>query len=167
MGSSVSAILAILYMDHVEKKALNILEGHIACYCRNVDDVFVLVRNCDEAEHVKLIFNEVDPHIQFDIERPNSNNTLKLLDISIHITSDGQHQKEFYKKLAKKPIFVNFKSAVPMRSKMHYIRNERNRIRSRCSDNNINEETPNQFRFFITPNGYPDKLIHNRLTSNS
>ena len=32
MGSSVSAILAILYMNHVEKKALSILDGHIASY---------------------------------------------------------------------------------------------------------------------------------------
>ena len=95
MGSSVSAILAILYMDHVERKALNILDGHIALYSRYVDDAFLLVRNRNEAEHVKTVFDEADPYIKFEIEHPDSTNTLKLLDIAVHIDPEKEHHIQF------------------------------------------------------------------------
>ena len=107
MGNSVSAILAILYMDHVEKQALNVLNNHVAFYCRYVDDVFLLVKNRSEAEHVQSVFNQIDPHIKFDIEHPDHTNTLKLLDVAIRIDSGGRHYTEFYKKKVKKPLFVN------------------------------------------------------------
>ena len=41
MVNSVSAILAILYMDYVEKKASNLVCNRIALYCRYVDDIFL------------------------------------------------------------------------------------------------------------------------------
>ena len=157
MGSSVSAILAILYMDHVEKKALNVLDNHVAFYSRYVDDMILLVRNRSEAEHVKAVFNDTDPFVKFDIEHPDTNNTLKLLDIAVHITPNGEHHTQFYKKIAKKPLFVNFKSALPMKSKIHYIHNERNRIRARCSDNKYFKkhltvfDSILRFRFYSIP----------------
>ena len=163
MGSSVSAILAILYMDYVEKKALNLLSNHVALYCRYVDDAFLLARNRSEAEHIKTIFNEADPNVKFEIEHPSPNNTLNLLDIAVHIDTQGMHHSQFYKKSAKKPIFVNYKSALPMRSKLNYIRNEKNRIRSRCSDNRYLKKHLTHFDSVLRLNGYPERLVRNRL----
>ena len=158
MGGSVSSILAILYMDHVEKKALSLLANRVALYCRYVDDAFVLARNRSEAEHIKALFNEADPHVKFEIEHPDSNNTLKLLDIAIHIDSLGGHHTQFYRKLAKKPIFVNYKSALPMGSKLHYIRNERDRIRSRCSNSKYHKKHLTNFDSVLRLNDYPSSI---------
>ena len=169
MGNSVSAILAILHMDHLEKKALNILDNHVALYCRYVDDAFLLTRNRNEAEHVKSVFDTIDPHIKFEIEHPDHNNTLKLLDIEININSEGEQRTRFYKKSARKPIFVNFKSALPTRSKLCYIRNERKRIKERCSDPRDSKKYLSNFDSILRLNGYPDNFIHKnkRPTRNS
>ena len=98
MGNSVSAILAILYMNHVERKALNLLSNRVALYCRYVDDAFLLVRNHNEAECVMDVFNSVDPYVRFEIEHPDNSNTLKLLDIEININAEGEQRTRFYRK---------------------------------------------------------------------
>jgi len=159
MGNSVSAVLAILYMDYVEKKALSMLGDRVGLYCRYVDDAFLLARNRSDAEHVKEIFDNVDPNIKFDIEHPDDSNTLNLLDIKININSRGEQRTQFYKKSARKPIFVNFKSALPANCKLNYIRNERERIRERCSDNKDSIRYLSEFNSVLKLNGYPNSFI--------
>ncbi|MEL7308719.1 MAG: reverse transcriptase domain-containing protein, partial [Pseudomonadota bacterium] len=116
MGSSVSAILAILYMGHIESIALNKLSFSIGLYARYVDDVFLLTKCREEAEKVYACFNSIDPNIKFEIEHPSTANnikTLRLLDVAIHVEETGVTHYEFYKKEARKPIFVNFRSSLP------------------------------------------------------
>ena len=80
--------------------------------------------------------NEAHSCIQFEIEKPTitpRGKSLSLLDFTVTITEDGNAKFEFFKKQAKKPIFMHYKSALPKRAKLHAIRNERKRIDQRCS----------------------------------
>ena len=170
MGSSVSAILAILFMGHVESIALNNLGTHVGFYTRYVDDVLVLARNREESEHIHNIFNNTEPCIKFEIEHPNkvdNTNVLKLLDISLHVSETGEMHYDFYRKNAKKPIFVNYKSALPMRSKMNYIKNERNRISNNCFNDSDAELQLSKFNSILKINEYPEKIINNPRTFNN
>ncbi|MEL7307825.1 MAG: reverse transcriptase domain-containing protein [Pseudomonadota bacterium] len=162
MGSSVSAILAIIYMGKVELRALNLLGTHVAFYARYVDDVFLLTRSCEDAQIVFETFNSIDPNIKFEIEHPTINEdtkTLKLLDTAVSINVDGSIRFDFYKKSAKKPLFVNFKSALPTRSKMNYVRNERNRILNNCSEKQDAKNHLETFNSILKLNNYPDKFL--------
>ncbi len=92
MGSSVSAILAILYMGKLELRALNLLGTRVAFYARYVDDVEILTGYRYEAEQIHETFNNIDPHIKFEIEHPSENSaikTLKLLDVALNIERGG------------------------------------------------------------------------------
>ena len=160
MGSSVSAILAIIFMGQVEQRALDVVNNHVGFYSRYVDDICLLTRNATEASLIHNTFNQTDPDIKFEIELPNDNTTLKLLDIAIKIDSKGELYFDFFTKAAKKPIFVNFKSALPNRSKAHYIINERNRIRNRCSNEDNIEKHLDKFDNTLRLNDYPDTFIN-------
>ena len=164
MGSSVSAIVAILYMGHLEYKAINLLGASIGLYSRYVDDIFILTKDRQEANHIHQVFNNIDPYIKFEIEHPDETNTLKLLDIAIRVHVNGEKHYEFYKKDVKKPLFVNYKSSLPTKSKMHYIRNERNRIINNCSTNEGAEIHLKNFNTVLKINGYPETLIRNPVT---
>ena len=166
MGGSVSAILAIVYMHVLETKALSTLVNRTGMYCRYVDDIFVLCRNREEAESIRTTFNSIDPNIKFELEHPNENNELKLLDLAIRIDPSGKFSFDFYRKEQKKPLFVNYRAALPTSSKMHYIRNERNRIVNNCSsEQNANKHLA-KFESVLRLNNYPPGLLKNAKKHN-
>ena len=81
MGTSISGPLAILYMDNVERKFLR-LNPPLTIYARYIDDIFILTKNEEEANHIFNTINTIDNHINFTIEYPNENNELALYWIS-------------------------------------------------------------------------------------
>ena len=84
--------------------------------------------------------NNLHPKLKFEIEKPEitpSGHSLSLLDFKVTISKNGKSSFEFYKKTAKKPIFVHHQSAMPKKSKINFIRNERKRIEDNCSTKTI------------------------------
>ena len=69
MGSSISGILAILFMDNLETIALS---SHlmISPYKRYVDDIYLQTSNEETADHFHHIINNVHPNLKFEIEKP-------------------------------------------------------------------------------------------------
>lgn len=158
MGSSVSGILAILFMDHLENIALKSCR-FVGIYGRYVDDVFILTTNKSEAELMLQIFNQQHLNIQFEIEHPNSSNQLSLLDFSITVSDQGNKIYKFYKKPAKKDLFVHYRSAIPTASKMNIIKNERQRINQRCTTFEAKESCNKDLDRILRLNGYPNNII--------
>jgi hypothetical protein len=85
MGSSVSPIMAILFMHTVERIALTSSSGLLTCYGRYVDDIFFLTKDRQTAEEFHELMNNIHPAIKFEIEHPSSNNSLSLLDLCIKV----------------------------------------------------------------------------------
>lgn len=125
-----------------QKRAL-LSYRYIDPYKRYVDDVYTQTTDESNADAFYDHMNNQHPNIKFEIEKPNSTpegNCLSLLDITVHLTNEGNGGFKFYKKKANKPLFVHYKSALPKRSKVNIICNERKRINRRCSteDRKIN-----------------------------
>jgi len=131
IGNSVSAILAVLYMDRIERRAVTNFR-QIGLYKRYVDDVLILTSNRETAEEIFTKFNNEDPCIKFEIEHPDNNNSLALLDFRVTLT-EGESCFCFYKKTAKKNTFPHYKSAIPRQCKVNSVKNEVKRIEERCS----------------------------------
>ena len=130
MGSSISDILAILFMDKLETIALfsNLL---ISPYKRYVDDVYLQTTNEETADQFYHTKNNLYPKLKFEIAKPEvtpNSLSLSLLDFKVTISKDGKSSFEFYKKSAKKPLFVHHYSAIRKKSKINFIRNKRKRI---------------------------------------
>ena len=84
---------------------------------------------------------------------------MSLLDFKVTISKDGNSSFEFYKKPAKKPLFVHHQSAIPTKSKLNFIRNEQKRIEDRCSSHISATQHLNTFDDILHLNGYPEKSI--------
>jgi hypothetical protein len=157
MGSSVSGILAIVFMDYLEKKAL-LSFTHIGLYGRYVDDIFALVINRDEAEKLQTTMNQQHSSIAFELELPDSNNSLSLLDFNVQLTN-GETYFRFYKKAARKDIFVNFGTALSFTSKITIAANERVRITERCSSEEQKEIYSQKLDQLLRKNGFTADAI--------
>ena len=111
MGCSLSGLMAILFMDTIEKAALRTF-GDIGIFRRYVDDCFALVRDENDARRLLELLNNEHQNIKFEIELPESNEALSLLDFKTSF-KNGTITTEFYRKKARKRIFVNHDSHLP------------------------------------------------------
>ena len=85
MGSSISDILAIMFMDKLESIALS---SHrlISPYKRYVDDIYLQTTNEEKANEFHNTMNSPHPRLKFEIENPTTSSeglSLSLLDFKV------------------------------------------------------------------------------------
>ena len=101
MGSSLSPILANLYMEFYEVSLLpriNVTGVKIVLWKRYVDDIFALLKldDVDSLNTFLLALNSKEPSIKFTLEK-SQNNTLPFLDVSIENMQDNFKTKVYRK----------------------------------------------------------------------
>ena len=132
MGSSISGILG----NHIHGKTRN----HRPLLGPNdkplqeifLDDIYLQTTNEETADDFHHIINNVHPNLKFEIEKPEttpSGLSLSLLNFKVTISKDGNSSFEFYKKPAKKPLFVHHQSAIPtkIQTQLHSQRTKAHR----------------------------------------
>ena len=162
MGNNISAILAILYMDRLERQVITSFH-QLGLYKRYVDDIFILTDDKEAADEIHTRINNVDPHIKFEIEHP-VNGALSLLDFTVTLQRDGEAHFCFYRKEAKKNTFIHRRSAMPEACKTNSIMNEIARIEERCTTDEDKRENINTFRQQLSTRGYKNDKPHNTRT---
>lgn len=166
MGNCISGALAIIYMDSVEQQAVNNL--NIGLYKRYVDDICILTTSKEEAINILKKMNSINNYIKFELELPNNLNSLSLLDITLKIDKNtGQQTINFYRKSARKNIFVNYHSGISTKSKINYIKNEEQRIVRRSDNNEDVKININNFAETLRQNDYLPKIIEQTLKTKS
>ena len=83
MGSPVSPVVANLYMENFERRALTSAPRPPNIWFRYVDDTFTVLHHDDIGNFTDHI-NSIDPNIQFTIE-PESEGRMPFLDTCIHV----------------------------------------------------------------------------------
>ena len=156
MGSSVSGFLAILFLDTIEKRALRAFPNCIL-FARYVDDCFALLRNNEDANKLHQVLNSQHPDIKFELETPNEHK-LSLLDFTVDMLTDVP-TFSFYKKAAKKNLFVHFDSSFPTSMKRATIDNEIKRITERTTSQAELSKEIKRFEDILICNGYPNDFI--------
>ena len=96
MGSPVSAIIANMIMEDVERRALATLPVKPFFWKRYVDDVISAVSG-NEAEHLLSHLNSVEPAIQFTLEREKGKH-LPFLDLYVSRGVQGNLETSVYRK---------------------------------------------------------------------
>ena len=84
MGSNISAILAILFMDRLETIALS---SHLSIspYKRYVDDIYLQTTCEDKADQFHSTMNNLRPKLKFEIEKPEiTPNLVQQLQPTLH-----------------------------------------------------------------------------------
>ena len=98
MGSPLSPIIANLYMENFETKALNTAPNPPSLWKRYVDDTFVVIKKCHQEEFFHHI-NSIEESIQFTAEDTHADGTLPFLDVLVIPQPDGSLATTVYRKL--------------------------------------------------------------------
>ena len=88
MGSPVSPIVASLYMERLEQKALSTAPNPNRFWCRFVDHTFVIHKEVNKQGFHQHI-NSVDPSIKFTVEDNKEDGSILFLDTIVKPEADG------------------------------------------------------------------------------
>ena len=88
MGSPVSPIVANLYMEYLEQKALSTAPHPPKFWGRYVDDTFVIHKEANKQSFLQHI-NSVDPAIRFTVEDIKEDGSIPFLDTIVKPEVDG------------------------------------------------------------------------------
>ena len=163
MGSSLSGFLAIIFLDTIERNTLRVFP-HCPLFARYVDDCFGLVRNAEDAEELLALLNSQHPAIKFELEKPMNDHSLSLLDFTVNLAGDHPHFT-FYRKAAKKNLFIHAQSSLPNTMKVAAIKNETKRICERSTSESDQVNCLKGFKRMLRLNGYSEHAIETHCTS--
>ena len=82
----------------------------------------MLTSSSEKANAIYEEFQNIDTHIQFNIEHPDNTGSQSTQDFKMQISPTGKIYTSFYRKPTTKNLFVHFKAALPLSAKTNYIR---------------------------------------------
>ena len=109
MGSLISPIVANLFMEDLEVKAINTKPCPSLLWKIYVDDTFTVIKTANKNSFLEHI-NSIDPNIQFTSEDPISDGSMPFLDILITPNKDGRIITSVYRKPTHTDLYLQWNS---------------------------------------------------------
>ena len=134
MGSPLSPILANLFMEEFEEKALTTAPHPPKFWARYVDDTGVVTKKLHEEE----LFNHINrqhPSIKFTIET-EVDNSLPMLDLKLNRTNNTI-TADIYRKPTHTDHYLQWSSHHPVQQKLGIVCTLMHRADTIISDNNL------------------------------
>ena len=97
MGSLISPIVANLYMENFEEKAISTAPHPPYLWKRFVDDAFTIIESSERRPFLDHI-NSIDQHIHFTCEEQREDGSIPFLDILVMPNEDGNLSSTVYRK---------------------------------------------------------------------
>ena len=160
MGSPLGPTFANYYMGHLEETILDIDIQKPKLYGRYVDDIFLLVNNQSEIEHLKQLY-EHKSILKFTYEL-NINNKIPFLDVSVD-NSHSRFKTTVYHKPTDQGTCLNYDSFCTDKYKISVINSYLNRAYTTSTTwNDFNSEI-NQIKQTLINNNYPNTIVDKHI----
>ena len=154
MGSPVSPVLANLYMEFFEDRALSTAVNPPRWWKRFVDDTFVILKKDHKEEFLQHI-NSVDPSIQFTTEEQKEDGSMPFLDILVTPQEDGTLTSKVYRKPTHTDQYLQWDSHHNLACKYGVINTLTHRAKAVCSNSQLLKEELHHLEGALTKCKYP------------
>ena len=161
MGSPVSPIVCNLYMEHLEKLAIQTAPHPPIWWFRYVDDTHTKLKK-EFAQEFTDHLNSIDPDIKFTTEG-EENRSLAFLDTLTTIQSDGSVSVAIYRKPTHTDQYLNFASNHPIEHKLGVIQTLFHRAETVITDPQAVIEEKTHVTKALSKCGYP-KWAFNKIS---
>ena len=136
MGSPISPIVANLFMEDLEIRAISSAVHPPTIWKRFVDGTFVVTESSRKEEFLEHI-NNMDPHIQFTTEDAKPDGSLPFLDTIVLPQPDNSLLTSVYRKPTHTDLYLQWDSHHHLSAKYSVINTLRHRARTVCSNNQL------------------------------
>ena len=136
MGSPISLIVANLYMENFETRAISTSPHPPLIWKRFVDDTCVIIKEAHKQEFLEHI-NSIDPHIQFTSEDSKTDGSMPFVDMLITPTEDGRLNTTVYRKPTHTDMYLRWDSHHPISSKYSVVDTLHHRAKTDCFWRNL------------------------------
>jgi hypothetical protein len=154
MGNRLSGLLSEIVMQKLQSEIYEVMNDPPPPTFRYVDDLLVLTSDNQEAHRILHIFNSNPYGLKFTMELPLENNTLPYLDFKLSINTNGEPSFDFYRKEARRKNFIHANTALPQKTINNIIKNEWQRIASKCSSEIQLSKHAIDFKGRLSKNGH-------------
>ena len=154
MGSPVSPIVANLYMEYLEQKALSTAPHPPRFWCRYVDDTFVIHKEANKQGFLQHI-NSVDPAIRFTVEDNKEDGSIPFLDSIVKPEVDGSLSISVYRKPTHTDQYLQWDSNHHLSAKFSVIQTLSHSASTVCSNPELLQKEKDHLRKALTKCKYP------------
>ena len=155
MGSPVSPIVANLYMEYLEQKALSTAPTPPPKFWhRYVDDTFVIHKEANKQGFLQHI-NSVDPAIRFTVEDNKEDGSIPFLDTIVKPEADGTLSITVYRKPTHTDQYLQWDSHHHLSAKFSVIQTLSHRASTVCSKPELLQQEKNHLRKALIKCKYP------------
>ena len=152
MGSPVSPIVANLYMEYLEQKALSTAPPRF--WCRFVDDTFVIHKEANKQGFLQHI-NSVDPAIKFTVEDNKEDGSISFLDTIVKPQENGGLSITAYRKPTHTDQYLQWDSHHNLSAKFGVNNTLSHRAKTVCSNPELLKQEKEHLRKALTQCKYP------------
>ena len=139
MGSSISHIIANIFMEAFEQRAITTALHLPRVWKRYVDDTLVVQQQKHQQEFLQHI-NTVDPSIQFTVEEAKEDGSIPFLDTIIRPEEDGSFTIGVYRKPTHTDLYLPWDSNHNIAAKYSVINTLTHRAHTICSTPELAEQ---------------------------
>ncbi|XP_067660465.1 uncharacterized protein [Haliotis asinina] len=150
-------------MTSFEQQALSTSLIKPTCWCRKVDDTFVILPHDNDPSQLLQHLNQHHPRIQFTVETEN-NSQLPFLDVLVTRNTDNTIQTSVYRKPTHTDQYLHCDSNHPLRTKTGVISTLTRRA-VKFSSLPPKPELNHLRHVFTKLNNYPIKLVDRIINS--
>ena len=154
MGSQVSPIVADLYMEYLEQKALSTGPHLPRFWCRFVDDTFVIHKDVNKQDFLQHI-NSVDLAIKFTVEDNNKDGSIPFLDTIVKPEENGGLSITVYRKPTHTNQYLEWDSHHNLFAKFSVINTLSHMATTVCSNPELLKQEKEHLRNALTQSKYP------------
>lgn len=163
MGAPLSAVIANMVLEEVEKTSLKKCDFPVLLYKRYVDDIITAVPE-NQCETMLNLFNNYHGNLKFTIEK-ETNNNINFLDMSIKRYPNNDKLKiQWYTKPTWSGKYTHYQSNLPLIYKKSVVKNLTNRALTLTSPE-LRKETLDKVRNTLKKNDYPGPLVNGIIKS--